>query len=179
MHKLQRAPAMASTHEPQEAGLVESVRVVTLNLNIDLPCGAASDAVVRHAITEEQPDIICFQEALWIAHGTHQAMSILAGFGYHIVHQFDVQPRPDRNPGGQQYGTVIASRWPIAHSEVVPLPSTERGAGFPRALQAAEITAPPPVGRLLIVNPKVGDTAVTACHRLAVTYMKMLRCKLP
>ena len=54
----------------------------------------------------------------------------------------------------RHYGTVIASRWPISHSEVVKLPSTERGAAFPRALQAAEIAAPPPIGRLLVVNPK-------------------------
>ena len=34
------------------------------------------------------------------------------------------------------------------------MPSTERGKGFPRAIQAAEIEAPEPIGRLLFVNPK-------------------------
>ena len=44
---------------------VSSLRVLTLNLNVHLPSGEASDAVVRAAVADERPDLICFQEALW------------------------------------------------------------------------------------------------------------------
>ena len=135
-----------------------SLRVLTLNLNVHLPSGEASDAVVRAAVADERPDLICFQEALWWGDdetsALHQAEPILAGLGYHHVHQFEVQGTVDSNPAGLTYGTVIASRWPIVRSDTVALPSTARGEGFPRAIQAAEIEVPAPVGRLLLVNPK-------------------------
>ena len=98
------------------------LRVLTLNLNIDRPSGAEGDAMVRRAVIELAPDIITFQEALWHGDDEHQGLQVLGGLGYTVVHQFDVQPRPDR-----YYGTVIASRWPISHSDVVKLPSTSRG----------------------------------------------------
>ena len=137
---------------------MSSLRVLTLNLNVHLPSGEASDAVVRAAVADERPDLICFQEALWWGDdetsALHQAEPILAGLGYHHVHQFEVQGTVDSNPAGLTYGTVIASRWPIVRSDTAALPSTARGEGFPRAIQAAEIEVPAPVGRLLLVNPK-------------------------
>ena len=121
--------------------------VFTLNLNIDRP-DPAGDRLVHEEIQRLQPDIVSFQESLWHGDTEDQARQILDGLSYEIVHQFDLQ-EPDR-----PYGTAIASRFPIIRSDLVKLPSTSRGQGFPRAIQAAEIEVPSPVGRVLLVNPK-------------------------
>ncbi|HAA49007.1 MAG TPA: hypothetical protein DCE43_04760, partial [Planctomycetaceae bacterium] len=121
--------------------------VFTLNLNIDRP-DPAGDRLVHDEIQRLNPDIISFQEALWHGDTRDQARQILDGLSYETVHQFDLQ-EPDR-----PYGTAIASRFPIVRSDLVKLPSTSRGQEFPRAIQAAEIEVPAPVGRVLLVNPK-------------------------
>ena len=123
------------------------LRIFTLNLNNQRP-DPRGDLLVRDAVIDLRPDLISFQEVDWNGEDPHQATAILEGLDYLSIHQFDLQ-RPDR-----PYGTLIASRWPISRSDLVKLPSTERGKGFPRAIQAAEIDAPKPIGRLLFVNPK-------------------------
>ena len=121
--------------------------VFTLNLNIDRP-DPAGDRLVHDEIQRLNPDVISFQEALWHGDTRDQARQILDGLSYETVHQFDLQ-EPDR-----PYGTAIASRFPIVESDLVKLPSTSRGQEFPRAIQAAKIEVPAPVGRVLLVNPK-------------------------
>ncbi len=123
------------------------LRVFTLNLNNQRP-DPRGDMLVRNALIELQPDLVSFQEVDWNGEAAHQGEAIFAGLDYQVVHQFDLQ-RPDR-----PYGTLIASRWPIQRSDLVKLPSTERGKDFPRAIQVAEIEAPEPIGALLLVNPK-------------------------
>ena len=118
-----------------------------MNLNIDRP-DPSGDRMVHDEIQRLRPDLVSFQEALWHGEAEDQARRILDGLSYEIVHQFDLQ-EPDR-----PYGTAIASRFPIIRSDLVKLPGTSRGAEFPRAIQAAEIEVPSPVGRLLLVNPK-------------------------
>ena len=123
------------------------LKVLTLNLNIDRP-HADGDLLVRTEVERCKPDLISFQEALWHDEGVDQARQILDGLSYETVHQFELQT-PDR-----PHGTAIASRFPIIRSDLVKLPSTARGREFPRALQSAEVEVPPPVGPLLLVNPK-------------------------
>ena len=125
----------------------DKLRIFTLNLNNQRP-DPRGDQLVRDAVIELQPDLISFQEVDWNGEDPHQATAILEGLDYQSIHQFDLQ-RPDR-----PYGTLIASRWPISRSDLVKLPSTERGKAFPRAIQAAEIEAPEPIGYLLFINPK-------------------------
>ena len=122
-------------------------KILTLNLNIDRP-HSDGDRLVRAEVERLEPDLISFQEALWDGEAEDQARQILGGLSYQTVHQFELQT-PDRS-----YGTAIASPFPIVRSDFVKLPSTARGREFPRALQAAEIEVPPPVGRVLLVNPK-------------------------
>ena len=123
------------------------LKILTLNLNIDRP-HPGGDQLVRAEVERLKPDLISFQEALWHDEEEDQARQILSGLSYQVVHQFELQT-PDRH-----YGTAIASRFPIARSDLCKLPSTARGHGFPRALQAAEIDVPAPVGPVLLVNPK-------------------------
>ena len=123
------------------------LKVLTLNLNIDRP-HPDGDRLVRAEVERRKPDLISFQEALWHGEAVDQARRILDGLSYETVHQFELQT-PDR-----PYGTAIASQFPIVRSDLVKLPSTARGRDFPRALQAAEIEVPSPVGRVLTVNPK-------------------------
>ena len=123
------------------------LKVLTLNLNIDRP-HPDGDRLVRAAIEQLEPDLISFQEALWHGEAADQARQILDRLSYQTVHQFELQ-MPDR-----PYGTATASRFPFVRSDLLKLPSSARGREFPRALQAAEIEVPPPVGRVLLVNPK-------------------------
>ena len=127
--------------------LTRPLRILTLNLNIDRP-HSDGDRLVRAEVERLEPDLISFQEALWHGEAVDQARQILDGLSYQTVHQFELQT-PDR-----PYRTAIASRFPFVRSDLVKLPSTARGREFPRALQAAEIEVPSPVGRVLLVNPK-------------------------
>ena len=111
--------------------LDDKLRIFTLNLNNQRP-DPRGDLLVRDALIDLRPDLISLQEVDWNGEDAHQAVAILEGLDYQAVHQFDLQ-RPDR-----PYGTLIASRWSIVRSDLVKLPSTERGKGFPRAIQAAE-----------------------------------------
>ena len=125
----------------------DKLRIFTLNLNNQRP-DPRGDLLVRDEVIDLGPDLISLQEVDWNGEDGHQAEAILAELGYESIHQFDLQ-RPDR-----PYGTLIASRWPVSRSDLVKLPSTERGKAFPRAIQAAEIEAPEPIGTLLFINPK-------------------------
>ncbi len=138
---------MSPIASPTAVMFAGPLSVFTLNLNIDRP-DPSGDRMVHDEIQRLRPDLVSFQEALWHGEAEDQARRILDGLSYEIVHQFDLQ-EPDR-----PYGTAIASRFPIIRSDLVKLPGTSRGAEFPRAIQAAEIEVPSPVGRLLLVNPK-------------------------
>jgi endonuclease/exonuclease/phosphatase family metal-dependent hydrolase len=117
------------------------VTVLTLNLWHDSPPADARARVQREAIEALQPDIIGFQEVLRDTRSS-QAEELLAGMGYEVSFG-PVVPfwkQGDWKQSDLVYGNALASRWPIASTQNVELPTgggTER-----RAALLAELAAP-------------------------------------
>ncbi len=123
-----------------------TARVLTLNCwNISEPLDERIE-LIRAGIEELQPDLIGLQEIVVRRDGFDQAAMILDGLPYHWVYgaAFSWNDResllPHDHPDGDRFGNVAASRWPIARSEVLPLPGEESGER--RSLVAVIVEAP-------------------------------------
>lgn len=104
--------------------------------------------LIRNWIEQENPDLMAFQEAGYY-NGKDQIRELLTGFDYHICHQLDDIDKCQYNEG-----VCIVSRWPISMKTVCSLKLTPKCSGYPYAALAAQIDAPPPIGKLLFVNSK-------------------------
>lgn len=106
------------------------LRVLTLNCwNVSEPFEARM-ALIRRGIEALAPDIIGLQEIIVRRDGFDQGAMLLRDLGYHWV--FGPASRWDGNAvlrswsqGGDAFGNVIATRWPIRRSAVRPLPGSE------------------------------------------------------
>jgi endonuclease/exonuclease/phosphatase family metal-dependent hydrolase len=100
--------------------------------------------VLASGLAVLEPDVVALQETI-LTDDVDQVADIL-GDGYHVVHQ------GARAADGM--GISTASRWPIRTVHEIDLNVTERTAEsvFPCAALAAEIDAPDPIGRMLLVN---------------------------
>jgi endonuclease/exonuclease/phosphatase family metal-dependent hydrolase len=113
--------------------VMRSFRVATLNIwNIFGPWDARLVAI-REGLAALAPDVIGLQEVLR-HEGYDQGAAVAEGLGYEVVwgkasdhHGFPV-------------GNAILSRWPIAATEVIPLP--HGGTDERRSLVFAELEAP-------------------------------------
>jgi endonuclease/exonuclease/phosphatase family metal-dependent hydrolase len=101
-------------------------------------------AVLAEGLRALEPDLAAFQEA--IHHDAYDQVTELLGPGYHVAHQ------TRREADGS--GVSIASRWPLVEVQELDLQVSPRTAGFPAVALVAEVEAPPPIGRLLLVNHK-------------------------
>lgn len=118
------------------------MRVLTLNLwgrGGDWP---ARRRVLREGLRSLAPDLVCFQESIETA--DYQQAADLLEPGYLILEQHG------RHPDGT--GITIASRWPIERSAEVDLHVTPRTGDFPCSALLAEVTAPGPLGSIVLVN---------------------------
>lgn len=123
-------------------GSGDGLRVATLNL-----WGLRGDwrrrrSALRTAYRDAAPDLVAFQECVR-TDAYDQARDVL-GDGYHYAYQHD------RAADGQ--GVTTASRWPIETCDEVDLQVGERTAGFACTALLTGVTAPGPVGRVLLVN---------------------------
>jgi len=110
------------------------LRVLTLNIwNRQGPWEQRLE-LIRAGIRALDPDICGLQEVL-DRDGSSQAHEIASGLGYEVA--FGVAHDLG---GGVQFGNAVLSRWPVASSRAIPLPTgatDER-----RALVFAEIASP-------------------------------------
>jgi len=124
---------------------MEALKVLTLNCwNVMEPYEARM-ALIRRGIEALQPDVIALQEIIVRRDGFDQAAQILDGLGYQWVFGPAMRFRSDSgllpfDAEGDAFGNVVASRWPIVHSEVRPLPGFESGER--RSAIAAMVEAP-------------------------------------
>lgn len=124
------------------------LRVLTMNIwNFDGPYEARMK-LLRQGIQLLDPDLMAFQEA---GRDTKrdQVADLLRGLGYHIAHQFDLEPFP-----GCKDGCCIASRWPIEVVEVRSLRLTKRSQSYPYIAMLVRVQVPEPVGPMLFVCAK-------------------------
>ncbi len=122
------------------------VRVLTLNCwNVTEPL-AARMAIAREEIRALAPDVIGLQEIVVRPDGFDQARLLLDGLGYEYV--FGASFRwsgagdvpASEQLGGDGFGNVVASRWPIRRSETRALPGDETGER--RSVLAALVDTP-------------------------------------
>ena len=128
------------------------VRVLVQNLfgrRTDWPARRGALAAV---LRELQPDLAAFPES--VVTDDYDQVAELLGPDYHVAHQREREAGDDSDVEPGQ-GHSIASRWPLIETWELDLHVTPRTAGFACGLIAAEIEAPPPIGRLLFAyhNP--------------------------
>lgn len=115
---------------------MDLVRVVTLNVWNRQGPWAARLALVQAGLDALAPDVVALQEVL-SKDGASQADDIARGLrgawhvGFGAAHAW---------PDGTLFGNAILSRWPIARTEVVPLP--EGGTKEQRSLLRADLATP-------------------------------------
>jgi endonuclease/exonuclease/phosphatase family metal-dependent hydrolase len=108
---------------------------------------SARHSVLRGALRELAPDLAVLQETV-VQDGYDQVVDLL-GDGYQVVHQ------QGRTPDG--VGASIASRWPIENvrQELLHVsPRVNAEEPWIGSVALADITAPAPYGRLLLVHFK-------------------------
>jgi hypothetical protein len=125
------------------------VRVATLNLWALHDAGpreawADRREVLQAGFRDLRADLVAFQEAI-LTQGYDQVADVL-GPGFHVAHQ------AEREQDGS--GVSIASRWPLGEVHELDQDHTPRTADFACTTLVAEVHAPDPVGRLLMVNHK-------------------------
>ena len=98
--------------------------------------------VLIDGINELAPDVVTLQETI-VLDGYDQVADVF-GEGWHIAHS--------RERAADGSGISIASRWPIVGIDESDLNVTPRTGAFACTAMLAEIDAPEPFGRVLLVN---------------------------
>jgi endonuclease/exonuclease/phosphatase family metal-dependent hydrolase len=126
----------------------ETNRIRVLTLNLLSPQHANWERrrpILIDGLRRLRPDVVAFQETVW-GNGYDQAADLLGP-------DFRVARHSGRSADG--VGAAMASRWPLGTTREVDLHLTPRTADFPWCgALAAEVLAPPPLGRLLFVHHK-------------------------
>lgn len=112
------------------------VKVATLNIWNRFGPWEERLVAIRARLTELAPDVIGLQEVLKSTQGDRldQAALVSQGLGYHAAWGIASESH------GFPVGNAVLSKWPIARTEVFPLPSG--GSDEDRSLVFAEIDAP-------------------------------------
>ena len=119
-----------------------SIRLMTYNiLNTDADWERRAE-IIRSGLQALDPDIVAFQETMMIE-GRDQ-IKRLVDAGFHVVQS------GDRDKG--ELGVSIASRWPIERQEEIEFQVTDRQETPSIKALIAEVAAPEPFGRLIVVN---------------------------
>jgi endonuclease/exonuclease/phosphatase family metal-dependent hydrolase len=122
-----------------------AVRALTLNLFARHGDWAARRAALRSGLRGLRPDVVTLQEAV-VEPGYDSALDVL-GQEYAIAHQTQGVVGD-----GTHRGASVASRWPLRAVHEVGLHLTPRTADYSCGTVIADVDAPDPVGRLLVVS---------------------------
>jgi endonuclease/exonuclease/phosphatase family metal-dependent hydrolase len=121
------------------------LRFLTLNLWAQHGAWARRREALAEGLRALAPDVIAFQEA--VVDEEYDQVVDLLGSGFHVAHQ-TVGLVGD----GRYHGASIASRWPLGPVHEVDLHLTPRTDDYSCGTVIAEVQAPDPLGRLLIVS---------------------------
>lgn len=120
----------------------ESIQVLTHNIFCRHGQWERRRPLLIDGIRSLNPDLMTFQET--IVTDDYDQVADIVDDGYHIAHSSERH--------GDGTGASIASRWPILAVNELDLNVSPRTSGFPCTTLIAEIEAPSPIGRLLLVN---------------------------
>jgi endonuclease/exonuclease/phosphatase family metal-dependent hydrolase len=112
---------------------MRTFRAATLNIWSRFGPWEGRLAAIQHGIRKLAPDVIGMQEVLRNP-AMDQAALVSDGLGYEIAWGMSSENY------GFPTGNAILSRWPIAHSEVIPLPNG--GSDEHRSIVFAELSSP-------------------------------------
>jgi len=120
-------------------------RALTLNCwNVSDPFDERM-AIIRRGLLESESDVVGLQEIVVRSDGLDQGSMLFDDSGY--VRVFgpafrwnDVGTRLAHDADGSGFGNLIASRWPIVHSQIQPLPGVP--GAEPRSALGALIATP-------------------------------------
>jgi endonuclease/exonuclease/phosphatase family metal-dependent hydrolase len=100
---------------------------------------------LRAGLRRLRPDVLALQETV-VDDAYDQAVDLL-GDGYHVAHQ-----KVGLVGDGRHHGASVASLWPIRRVHEVNLHLTARTGDYSCGTVIAEVLAPEPLGRLLVVS---------------------------
>src|SRR5262249_1822277 len=88
-------------------------------------------AIIRRGLLESEPDVVGLQEIVVRSDGLDQGSMLFDDSGYArvfgpAVRWNDVGTRLAHDADGSGFGNLIASRWPIVHTQAQPLPRMPR-----------------------------------------------------
>jgi endonuclease/exonuclease/phosphatase family metal-dependent hydrolase len=121
------------------------LRAMSLNLFARYEDWGRRRQVLREGLRRLRPDVLALQEAV-VDQADDQAADLL-GPGYQLAHQ-----RVGLVADAHHRGASVASRWPIRRVEEVDLHLTSRTGNYNCGAVIAEVLAPEPYGRLLVVS---------------------------
>jgi endonuclease/exonuclease/phosphatase family metal-dependent hydrolase len=122
-----------------------SLRALSLNLFAQHGDWPARRQALRAGLARLRPDVLALQEAV-VDETYDQALDLLGG-DYQVAHQ-----RVGLVGDGRHHGASVASRWPIRQVHEVDLHLTARTGDYSCGTVIAEVLAPQPLGRLLVVS---------------------------
>lgn len=126
---------------------MQPMRVLTLNLWGRQGEWSARREVVRDGLRELRPDILAFQESIVTPH--YDQVKDLLSREYEVIHQ------NGRSPDGT--GNSIATRFPLGEVRERFLhvtPRVDSGHSWIGSVAAIDVTAPKPIGKVLLVHVK-------------------------
>src|SRR4051812_19787816 len=112
----------------------DRLRILTLNIWNRQGPWERRLPLLREGIARVAPDLVGLQEVIE-AGGRSQADDLREGLGYHAAFG-----TAHDHGGGVRFGNAALSRWPIARSQVFPLPTGETDEH--RSLLLAEVASP-------------------------------------
>jgi endonuclease/exonuclease/phosphatase family metal-dependent hydrolase len=121
------------------------VRALTLNLWAQHGDWPARREALRAGLQELRPDVLALQEA--VVDARYDEVVDLLGPEFQVAHQ-TVGLVGD----GRHHGASVASRWPIQDVHEVDLHVTARTGGYSCGAVIADVSAPEPIGRVLVVS---------------------------
>lgn len=133
---------MPSKEEARGSRGADTVRILTHNLYGRRARWERRRIVLRAGLRALGPDLLTLQETILM--DDYDQVADLLGADYHVAHS------RAREADGQ--GIAIASRWPLGAVRELDLNATPRTGDFACTTLLAEITAPDPIGPLLLVN---------------------------
>lgn len=122
-----------------------TLRALSLNLFARHGGWEGRRAALQAGLAQLRPDVMALQEAVTDEQGDSAAEVL--GREYEVVHQgVGLVGDP------AHHGASVASRWPIWAVHEVDLHLTHRTGNYNCGAVIADITAPPPIGRLLVAS---------------------------
>ncbi len=161
MPSSQDPPAPEASKAPEAPAAPLRFRIVTWNVRWRHGPWQERQPAILETLRRLDADVVTLQEAWGTPDGHEQAAELAEALGLHPTSALVEKPDED----GLRIGNAILSRWPVAHSARLPLPSRHGPGADARG----------PLGLLAVLDSPAGPLTVSTIHLAARHYDSGLR----